>query len=84
MERLIDREKEMETLQSEYERKGSSLVIYPNMSSVESGNSRIVLDKIRKGLVTNHTAFVYEDVCWEKMLEMTDHHHDRSSFLHKH
>ncbi len=41
--------------------------IYPNMSFVESGNSRIVLDKIRKGLVTSHTAFVYEDVCREKM-----------------
>lgn len=43
------------------------------MSFVETGNSRIVLNKKRKGLVTNHTAFVYEDVCWEKMWEMTDH-----------
>ena len=44
--------------------------IYPNMSFVESGNSRIVLDKIRKGLVTSHTAFVYEDVCREKMWDL--------------
>ena len=36
----------------------------------ESGNSRIVLDRIRKGLVTSHTAFVYEDVCREKMWEL--------------
>ena len=44
--------------------------VYPNMSFIESGNSRIVLDKIRKGLVTSHTAFVYEDVCREKMWEL--------------
>ena len=44
--------------------------VYPNMSFIESGNSRIVLDKIRKGLVTSHTAFVYEDVCLEKMWDL--------------
>lgn len=44
--------------------------VYPNMSFIESGNSRIVLDKIRKGLVTGHTAFVYEDVCREKMWDL--------------
>ena len=44
--------------------------VYPNMSFIESGNSRIVMDKIRKGLVTSHTAFVYEDVCREKMWEL--------------
>ena len=40
------------------------------MNFIESGNSRIVLDKIRKSLVTSHTAFVYEDVCREKMWEL--------------
>ena len=44
--------------------------VYPNMSFIESGNSRIVLEKIRKGLVTSHTAFVYEDVCREKMWDL--------------
>ena len=44
--------------------------IYPNMSFIESGNSRIVLDKIRRGLVTSHIAFVYEDVCREKMWDL--------------
>ncbi len=44
--------------------------VYPNMSFIESGNSRIVLDKIRKGLVTSHIAFVYEDVCREKMWDL--------------
>lgn len=44
--------------------------VYPNMSFLESGNGRIVMDKIRKGLITNHTAFVYEDVCREQMWEL--------------
>ncbi len=44
--------------------------VYPNMSFIESGNSQIVLDKIRKGLVTSHIAFVYEDVCREKMWDL--------------
>ena len=44
--------------------------VYPDMSFIESGNSRIVLDKIRKGLVSSHTAFVYEDVCREKMWDL--------------
>lgn len=41
--------------------------VYPNMSFIESGNSGIVLSKIRKGLISGHTAFVYEDVCRERM-----------------
>lgn len=44
--------------------------IYPNRSFIESGNSRIVMDKIHKGLITNHTAYVYEDVCRERMWEL--------------
>ena len=44
--------------------------VYPNMSFIESGHSGIVLDKIRKSLVRNHIAFVYEDVCRERMWEM--------------
>lgn len=44
--------------------------VYPNMSFIESGHSRIVMDKIRKGLVRSHIAFVYEDVCKERMWEM--------------
>lgn len=46
------------------------LFVYPNMSFIESGNSRIVMDKIRKGLVVNHTAFVYEDICRERMWQL--------------
>ena len=44
--------------------------VYPNMSFIESGHSRIVMDKIRKSLVRNHIAFVYENVCKERMWEM--------------
>ena len=44
--------------------------VYPNMSFIESGHSAIVMDKIRKSLVKNHIAFVYEDVCRERMWEL--------------
>lgn len=44
--------------------------IYPNLSFLESGNNRIVMDKIKKGFIPNQAAFVYEDVCREKMWEM--------------
>ena len=44
--------------------------VYPNMSFIESGHGRIVMDKIRKSLVRNHIAFVYEDVCRERMWEI--------------
>lgn len=45
--------------------------IYPNMGFIESGNSTIVMNKIRKGLINSHTAFVYEDVCREKMWSLS-------------
>lgn len=41
--------------------------IYPNVSFIEAGNSEIVMDKIRNNFIDNHVAFVYEDVCREKM-----------------
>lgn len=44
--------------------------VYPNMSFIESGNSSIVMNKIRKGLISGHTAFVYEDVCRERMWDL--------------
>ena len=44
--------------------------VYPNRSFIESGHSRIVMDKIRKSLVRSHISFVYEDVCKERMWEM--------------
>lgn len=44
--------------------------VYPNRSYIESGNNQIVMDKIRKGLISRHTAFVYEDVCRERMWDL--------------
>lgn len=44
--------------------------IYPNLSFIESGNGDIVMSKIRKGFIRHHAAFVYEDVCREKMWEL--------------
>ena len=44
--------------------------IFPNRSFIESGQTKIVMDKIQKGLVSNQIAFVYEDICREKMWRM--------------
>ena len=44
--------------------------VYPNMSFLESGNYEIVMSKIRNGLVSNQIAFVYEDICREKMWQL--------------
>lgn len=44
--------------------------IYPNQSLIESGNLQIVMEKIKGGFVSNHAAFVYEDICREKMWDM--------------
>ncbi len=44
--------------------------IYPNQSLIESGNGKIVMQKIRGSFIANHAAFVYEDVCREKMWDM--------------
>lgn len=39
------------------------LFIYPYKSFIETDHKDFVLDKIRKGFIPNHTAFVYEDIC---------------------
>ena len=44
--------------------------VYPNRSFIESGHSDIVMSKIKKSLVKNHIAFVYEDVCKERMWQL--------------
>lgn len=44
--------------------------VYPNRSFIESGNSRIVMSKIQKSLVSAHIAYVYEDVCRERMWDL--------------
>ena len=44
--------------------------VYPNMSFIESGHAEIAARKIREGLISRQTAFVYEDICREKMWEL--------------
>lgn len=44
--------------------------IYPNISFIESGNPQIVMEKIQKSFVRMHVAYVYEDICREKMWEL--------------
>lgn len=46
------------------------LFVYPNRSFIENGNGSFVLDKICAGLLPSHTAFIYEDVCRERMWEL--------------
>lgn len=41
--------------------------IYPNQSDLEQGNTEYVLQKIEKSFVRNHVAFVYEDICRERL-----------------
>ena len=44
--------------------------VCPNLGLIESGNGDAVLAKIRQGFVSRHAAFVYEDICREKMWEL--------------
>ena len=44
--------------------------VYPNLSFLESGNTPIVMNKIKKGFISNQVSFVYEDVCREHMWQM--------------
>lgn len=44
--------------------------IYPNMSFWESGNTQIVMDKIRESFISNQVGFVYKDICRQKKCQM--------------
>lgn len=44
--------------------------VYPNKSYIESGNENAVMKKIKDGFISNQVAFVYEDICRNKMWEM--------------
>lgn len=44
--------------------------VYPMRSFLETGNRTFVLDKIREGFLSGQVAFVYEDICRERMWEM--------------
>ncbi len=45
--------------------------VYPYRAYLEKGEREYVLAQIRKGFVQNFASFVYEDVCREKMWELS-------------
>lgn len=56
--------------------------IFPNLSYIESGHAELAMKKIRANLVDAHIAYVYEDICMEKMWELSadgiwDFHFDK-------
>lgn len=44
--------------------------IFPNLNYIESGHKELAMKKIRTNLVDSHIAFIYEDICIEKMWEL--------------
>lgn len=56
--------------------------IFPNLNYIESGHAELAMKKIRANLVDAHIAYVYENVCIEKMWELNasdtwDFHFDK-------
>lgn len=45
--------------------------VYPYRAYLEKGETKFVLSQIKKGFVQNYASFVYEDVCREKMWELS-------------
>ena len=41
--------------------------IYPNMGFIESGNTTIVMNKLKENFIDKHVSFIYENVCIEKL-----------------
>lgn len=56
--------------------------IFPNLNYIESGHAELAMKKIRANFVDAHVAYVYEDICIEKMWELNasdtwDFHFDK-------
>lgn len=45
--------------------------VYPYRAYLEKGENTFILSQIKKGFVQNYAAFVYKDVCREKMWELS-------------
>lgn len=45
--------------------------VFPNLSYIESGHWESAMKKIRANLVDSHIAYVYEDICLEKMWSLS-------------
>ena len=56
--------------------------IFPNLNYIESGHPELAMKKIRTNIIDTHIAYVYEDICIEKMWQMNsndtwDFHFDK-------
>ena len=56
--------------------------VFPNLHYIESGHDELAMKKIRSNLVDSHIAYVYEDICIEKMWKLNaadtwDFHFDK-------
>ncbi len=45
--------------------------VYPYRAYLEKGETQFVLSKIKKGFIQNFASYVYEDVCRERMWELS-------------
>jgi AAA+ ATPase superfamily predicted ATPase len=57
--------------------------IFPNLNYIESGHPELAMAKIKTNLVDAHIAYVYEDICIEKMWQLNaagtwDFHFDKA------
>lgn len=44
--------------------------VFPNLNYIESGHAELAMKKIRANLVDAHIAYIYEDICIEKMWDL--------------
>lgn len=56
--------------------------VYPYRAYLEKGETQFVLSQIKKGFVQNYASYIYEDVCRERMWELSandfwNYHFDR-------
>lgn len=46
--------------------------IYPNLSMLNMGQTKYVMDRIRANLIDSHTSFIYEDISRQKLLSLQE------------
>lgn len=45
--------------------------VYPYRGFLESGNEGVVMDRLREGLIPRHTAFVFGEICRQRMWSLS-------------
>lgn len=45
--------------------------VYPNRSYIEMGHAHVVMNRLEKNFIDNQVSFVYEDICREKLWELS-------------